>query len=85
MKQRHFMLGLLFIVIITGMFCFCSNNYINKKYSTTYAIISTPDGNTIAGYADDVTFHSGYTTVTIVIENSVYTTSLNNILIIENK
>lgn len=79
MTKRYFILSLLFVFII-GIFCSCSNKSI-KKQPTTYVIISIPDGNTIAGYADDVTFYNGYATITI--ENSKYTTGSNNILIIE--
>lgn len=81
MNKRYFILSLLFVFII-GIFCSCNNKSI-KKQPTTYVVISTPDGNTIAGYADDVTFHNGYATITITIGNNKYTTGSNNILIIE--
>ena len=82
MNKRYFILSLLFVFII-GVFCSCDSNKSIKKQPTTYVVISTPDGNTIAGYADDVTFHNGYATITITIGNSKYTTGSNNILIIE--
>lgn len=81
MNKRHFILSLLLVFII-GVFCSCSSKSI-KKQPTTYVVISTPDGNTIAGYADDVIFHNGYATITITIGNNKYTTGSNNILIIE--
>ena len=84
MNKRYFYVIIsLVVALLIGIWIglVSYNNESTKKQSTTYAVISTPDGNTIAGYADDVIFHEGYVTVTI--RDSKYTTDLNNVLLIE--
>lgn len=73
-----------FMIIIFGIIGTLSSckNKENRVQSNIYVIISTPDGNIIAGYADDVTlFSNNYATITI--GSTKYKTSPNNFIVIE--
>jgi len=88
LKSRpiYFVICALWFIVITvgiiGTLSSCKSK--DKPQSNTYVIISTPDGNIIAGYADDVTlFSNNYATITI--GNTKYKTSPNNFIVIEEK
>ena len=88
-RPVYFVICVLWLLVlisgIIGILSSCkSNKKENRVQSNTYVIISTPDGNIIAGYADDVTvFSNNYASITI--GSNKYKTSPNNFIVIETK
>ena len=88
-RPIYFLVCVFWFMIITfgiiGTLSSCkSKNKEDRIQSNTYVIISTPDGNIIAGYADKITFfNDNYADITI--GNTKYKTSPNNFIIIEEE
>lgn len=65
-------------VVLTIIVIALAANYYRSKSEHEYVIIITPDGNTIAGYADRIYRNRHYAEITI--DNTTYTVSYDNFI-----
>lgn len=76
-SNRLFYTGLVIFVIL--MLCIASiGRYYRSNREHKYVIITTPDGNTIAGHTKSIYYNRNYAEITI--DNITYTVSYDNFI-----
>lgn len=76
-SDKLFYTGLVILVIL--MLCIASiGRYYRSNREHKYVIITTPDGNTIAGYTKSIYYNRNYAEITI--DNTTYTVGYDNFI-----
>lgn len=76
-SDKLFYTGLVIFVIL--MLCIASiGRYYRSNREHKYVIVTTPDGNTIAGYTKSIYYNRNYAEITI--DNTTYTVGYENFI-----
>ena len=76
-SNKLFYTGLVIFVIL--MLCIASiGRYYRSNREHKYVIVTTPDGNTIAGYTKSIYYNRNYAEITI--DNITYTVGYENFI-----
>lgn len=76
-SDKLFYTGLVIFVIL--MLCIASiGSWYRSNREHKYVIITTPDGNTIAGYTKSIYYNRNYAEITI--DNTTYTVGYENFI-----